>query len=126
MAAFYWLVIDVTSLSSGAAPVARHLVILAFGVANLTLPCVIVALHWLRSGASHLTLVNVLRLVKFVGIFVLLAAVAVRVGQAERLGAVSASLYAAVAVLDLISVWLLLSFLPRSAAPPGSDAEAHR
>ena len=123
MAAFYWLVIEVTSLASPAAATARHLVILAFGVANLTVPTAILALRWLDRGPSDVTLLNVLRLVKFVGIFVLLAAVVARVSQPQRLGIATAVLFAAVAVLDLISISVLLSLQEGSAAPPGSDAE---
>ena len=50
MAAFYWLVIEVTSLASPVTATTRHLVILAFGVANLTLPTAILALRWLDRG----------------------------------------------------------------------------
>ena len=126
MAAFYWLVIEVTSLASPVTATTRHLVILAFGVANLTLPTAILALRWLDRGPSDVTLLNVLRLVKFVGIFVLLAAVAARVGQSQRLSIISAVLFAAVALLDLISVSVLLSFQQRSAARPGRDTDTRQ
>ena len=125
---FYWLVLHLTALPWLYGEASRQLVILAFGVTNLTLPLVLVLVAWLARGSvergnSQGTFVNVLRLMKFVGIFVLLAAATTALGQRTPVVPLAAGLFAAILGFDLISLRVLLSLEVRSATPGAADRE---
>lgn len=130
MVGFYWLVLHLTAFPWLSGEATRQLVVLAFGIANLTVPSALVLIIWLGRrgvsadrGAVAGTLLNVLRLIKVVGIFVLLAGVASRFGQRAPAAALTPALFSAIIAFDLISLWVLLSLRLRPAQSGAADRE---